>query len=384
MVKMKTIKLGFVKELKKQIFGKGFPLIQVIIGPRQVGKTTGVKQLLRELKKQDYLYYSADGDIQKPSSWLSEKWLIAQSTPELKLLVIDEVQNIESWSSTIKMHWDEQADKKKKIKLILLGSSSMSIHTGLSESLAGRFLIHNVYHWSFQESKEAYGLTFEQFLKYGGYPGSYNYIEDTTQWLNYIKNSIIDPVIGKDILTQVRVKSPALFKQCFMLATSYPAQEISYTKLLGQLQDKGNTDQVKQYLEHFEAAFLLKQLFKYSEKKTLQRSSSPKILPLCPALYTSGLDADLNSEERGRCFEVAVGATLLRLPGELFYWREKNFEVDFVYKFGKKLIGIEVKSGRVKKAKGLMAFKKQFPHAELIIVTPTNFLKLTDLIEGPL
>ena len=147
-------------------------------------------------------------------------------------------------------------------------------------------------------------------------------------WLRYVKESIVAPVIGKDILMNARVKSPALFKQCFDLAASYPAQEISYTKLLGQLQDRGNTDLVKYYLELLEGAFLIKQLFKYSGKKVVTRSSSPKILPLCPALFSIQVDADLNTEEEGRMFELVVGASLAQGPGELFYWREKNDEGD--------------------------------------------------------
>ena len=377
---MNEIQLQFVSHLKNQL-SQEKQHIQVVLGPRQVGKTTGVKQLLNQMDKSEYLYFSADGEISKDPSWLTEKWHFAKSNNSVQVLVIDEIQNVEKWSSKIKELWDEQATSTKKLKLILLGSSSLSIQSGLSETLAGRYFVHRVYHWNLNESHKAYGLTLDQFLAYGGYPGSYEYVMEQEQWLNYIKHSIIDAVIGRDILTQVRIKSPALFKQCFEIASSYPAQEISYTKLLGQLQDKGNTDQIKNYLEHFEGAFLLKQLFKYSEKKVLTKSSSPKLLPLCPALYSVGLDAQLSKEERGRSFEVAVGCELLRAPGELYYWREKNFEVDFVYKYGKKLIGIEVKSGRKKSSKGIDKFKEKFPKAKILIITPDNFSELKNLVE---
>ena len=354
-------------------------LIDVVIGPRQVGKTTGVKQLLKKINT-DSLYVSADGDVLKSSSWITEQWLLAKSRSPNTILVIDEIQKVENWSEVIKQLWDQQNFDEDHIKLILLGSSSLEVQRGLSESLAGRFLLHKVYHWSPQESLKAYGLDLDAYLKFGGYPGTYPFVDEKIAWLNYTQSSIVDAVIGKDILSLARVKSPALFKQCFYLACSYGAQEISYTKLLGQLHDKGNTELVKHYLELFEQAFLLKQLFKFSNKKTLSRSSSPKILPMCPALYSLTLDADYNAENKGRAFEITVGALLSMLPGELYYWRHKNLEVDYVYKFGKKLWAIEVKSNFKKTAKALDEFKKEFPSATLVLMNQDNFQKEIELI----
>jgi uncharacterized protein len=374
----KVIQLPFLEKVKASL-KKDDPLIQVIIGPRQVGKTTGIKLLMESWGKENIpcKYVSADGDILFPNSWILEQWELARIESNSSILIIDEIQKVERWPEIIKKLWDE---KKSQIKLVLLGSSSLSIQKGLKESLAGRFELHRVYHWNYLESQKAYGIDLESYLIFGGYPGSYQFISERDTWLNYLKESIINPVIGKDILQQARVKSPALFKQCFDIICSYPAQEISYTKLLGQLQDKGNTDLIKYYLELFEEAFLIKQVFKYTNKKVLTRSSSPKILPGCPALYSVGLDAQLNSEERGRSFELMIGAQLMRLPGELFYWREGNFEVDFIYKYGKKLYGLEVKSGRKKKQGGLEKFKSNFPTAEILIVTPENFLKVFESI----
>jgi predicted AAA+ superfamily ATPase len=376
---MITLELPFVHQLAQSLRAKD-PLIQIVLGPRQVGKTTGVKQLLQKYPENQCLYFSADGAISHAPSWLIDKWYTAKSDSKVKLLIIDEIQNIENWSATIKQLWDEQVDENKPLKVILLGSSSLSIQKGLQESLAGRFQVHQVFHWNFEESKEAYNLSFEEFLTFGGYPGSYRFIKKPDEWVSYIKHSIIDPVIGKDILSQTRVKSPALFKQCFEIATSYPAQEISYTKLLGQLQDRGNTDLVKHYLQNFEGAFLLKELFKYTNKPALTRSSSPKLLPMCPALYTINLDAQLNATERGRSFECVVGAALQRFPGNVYYWRERNYEIDFIYKYGKKLIGIEVKSGAIKSTKGLEKFKAKFPASKLIIITPDNLHQLKELL----
>ncbi len=371
----KIIKLPFLHGLERAL-ASNTTLIQVIIGPRQVGKTTGIKQLLAKTTKNTSCYYSADGPLPKSSDWLFERWHETLGDTRMNLLVIDEIQNVENWSGTLKQVWDEaqhNITRNIPLRIVVLGSSSLSLQKGLGESLAGRFQLHRVHHWSLEESREAYGLDLETYLRFGGYPGAYRFIGDVPAWLSYIQTAIIDTAVGKDILTHARVKSPALFRQCFDIASAYPAQEISYTKLLGQLQDKGNTDLVKSYLEHYEGAYLLKQLFKFSNTATLKRSSSPKLLSLCPALYTVGIDADLGPDERGRSFELAVGMALLRLPGALYYWRERNDEVDYVYQFGRTITGIEVKSGRKKSARGLEKFKQRYPNANIKIITPENF-----------
>ncbi len=371
--------MPFVDQLNKAL-QESKPLIQIVLGPRQVGKTTGILQLSKQATDPRYAYYSADGDIARPQDWLLERWYAVKSDKEKEVLIIDEIQNIENWSPLVKKLWDEQRLEKRFLKLVLLGSSSLDIQKGLEESLAGRFQVHNVFHWSFQESNKAYGISFDEYLLYGGYPGAYRFIKDREKWLSYMKNSIVDAVIGKDILNQVRVRSPALFRQAYDIAMLYACQEISYTKLLGQLQDKGNTDLVKYYLNHYEGAFLLRSLFKYSKKHHLKRSSSPKILPMCPALYSINLDADLNQEELGRSFESIVGAALCRLPGRLYYWRERNQEVDFIYQEGKKLVAIEVKYNSRKESKGLGAFKNKYPSAKILLINKDNFLDMEALL----
>ncbi|MFN7728417.1 MAG: ATP-binding protein, partial [Bdellovibrio sp.] len=325
----KDIKINFINDLENQDASL-WSSIQVILGPRQVGKTTGVQQFLSSQVKTPSRYLTADGQISKSGQWLELQWLQFQQESPDGLLVIDEIQKVENWSEIVKKLWDQQAQSKKKLRVIVLGSSSLEIQKGLSESLTGRFFLHRVHQWNLSESARAYGLDFEEYLKYGGYPGSYELRKDRQAWLSYVKNSIIETVIGRDILTLSRVKSPALFRQCFDLACSYGAQEISYTKLLGQLQDRGNVDLVKHYLELFEGAFLLKQLSRYSAKKTLSRASSPKILPLCPALYSVTLDAEYSLAERGRAVELAVGAARVRLRGQRYSWRAAAPEVEYV------------------------------------------------------
>jgi uncharacterized protein len=203
--------------------------------------------------------------------------------------------------------------------------------------------------------------------------------QDPDRWYAYMKDAIVEAVIGKDILQSHKVANPALFRQAFQTLCAYPAQEISYTKLLGQLQDRGNTDLVKHYIDLYGGAFLLHALQKYSPKAWLARSSSPKMLPACPALYSmaAGVNVIQNAEQRGRAFELAVGAELLQQPGQVSYWRERNDEVDFVYQYRDALYAIEVKSGRKKSSKGLAAFCAQVPEAAPVIISPENFAQFS-------
>lgn len=367
------IKLPFITELKRNLNDEASSLIQVLLGPRQVGKTTSILHFLENEFGNEYLYLSADKVLNSDHHWLRESWQNARSSNAL--LVIDEIQKVEDWAETIKSLWDEEKRRKKPIRCVLLGSSSLDIQRGLSESLTGRFQLLHAHHWNSAESLEGYGLTLDEYLKYGGYPGSYEMRSDQSQWISYLRTSIISTVIEKDILLNNTVKSPALFKQAFDIVMSYPAQEISYTKLLGQIQDKGNTDLVKYYLRLYEGAYLLRALEKYSGKAVKTRTSSPKILPLCPAMYFLEIQENYSSEEKGHVFELIVGAQLHRTGLPLYYWRESNDEVDFVLTKGRTVWAIEVKSGRRKSSKGLAAFKKKFPGARLAIITMENYLE---------
>lgn len=370
-----TYERAFVAQLEKRLRGEP-PLIQVLVGPRQVGKTTGLRQLLARTADK-YHYANADDLLATDRTWLLEQWQKALLLGDGALLVIDEIQKIPNWSEALKSLWDMHP---RRLRVVVLGSSSLQIQTGLTESLAGRFELIRIYHWTFSELKDAFGYGLERYLLYGGYPGAVAYEDDYDRWYAYLKDAIVEAVVGKDILLNRKVANPGLFRQAFEILCRYPAQEISYTKLLGQLQDKGNTDLIKYYLELYAGAFLIYTLGKYSAKGWLTRTSSPKIITACPALYTmtAGPWALADPERRGRVFELAVGAELLQLPGELFYWREKNAEVDFVYRYQGRLYALEVKSGRKKSAKGLEAFVKHFPEASPVILTPDNFSLLSE------
>jgi predicted AAA+ superfamily ATPase len=360
----------FVAELLQRLQGQP-RLIQVLTGPRQVGKTTGVRQLMAQCGWPAH-YASADDVLTSDRSWLLQQWQQALLLGNDALLVIDEIQKVPNWSETLKALWDQQP---ARLRVLLLGSSALQIHTGVSESLAGRFELLRIHHWTFAQLQAAFGYDLPRYLAFGGYPGAVALEGSPDRWYAYMKDAIVEAVIGKDILQSRTVAKPALFRQAFEILCAYPAQEISYTKLLGQLQDGGNTDLIRHYIELYGAAFLLHALQKYSAKTWLSRSSSPKMLPACPALYSlvAGVSVATNAEQRGRAFELAVGAELMQQPGQLFYWRERNDEVDFVLQYPDRLYAIEVKSARKKSGRGLEAFCRQAPQALRVIVTPDNF-----------
>ncbi|MDP2854981.1 MAG: ATP-binding protein [Smithellaceae bacterium] len=371
----KLYERSFVAQLEQRL-SVGQPLIQVLVGPRQVGKTTGVKQLLARYPYATH-YANADDILTTDRTWLIEQWQKALLLGKKTLLVIDEIQKVSNWSETVKSLWDKAS---KALRVIILGSSSLQLQKGLTESLAGRFELIRTYQWSFDELKHAFKYDLDRYLMYGGYPGAVAYENEFDRWYGYLKDSIVESVVGKDILLNHKVGNPALFRQAFEILCHYPAQEISYTKLLGQLQEKGNTDLVKYYIELYSGAFLIHPLEKYSAKNYLSRGSSPKVLVSCPALYTmhEGAQVLADPEKRGRIFEAAVGTQLLQLPGDLYYWREKQKEVDFVYKYQGLIYAVEVKSGRRKLSQGLNAFMVKFPKARPVIITPENFAQFSE------
>jgi predicted AAA+ superfamily ATPase len=344
--------------------------IQVLIGPRQVGKTTGVKRVLEGYSGPKH-FASADSPAPHNAEWLSAQWNIARRLGDNAVLVIDEIQKVTNWAEATKALFDEHREEKT-LKVVFLGSASLSIQTGLISALAGRFELIKVPHWSFEECQRAFGWHLDTFLNYGGYPAAAEFVNDFFRWQSFVRDSIVEPVIGRDISGLVRINNPSLFRQAFRLAMNYPAQVVSYQKFLGQLQERGNASTVKHYLELFESAFLIKRLEKFSGSQRISISSSPKIVPLAPALINSFASekSQLDQPEwRGRTFESYVISQLLKLSGEFFYWADNKHEVDLVRRIGQRVIAYEIKSGTSQRIKSLHAFRKKFPDAESEIIT---------------
>lgn len=367
--------------------------IQVILGPRQVGKTTMVNQLLSQLSI-PYINESADAISATNSAWLMQAWETARlrmkaSGASEYLLVIDEIQKIDNWSEVVKQQWDKDTREKVNIKVILLGSSRLLIQKGLTESLAGRFETFYLGHWSFAEMEAAFGWSIEQYIYFGGYPGSATLINDEERWKNYIKDSLIETSISKDILMLTRVDKPALLKRLFELGCLYSGQILSYTKIIGQLQDAGNTTTLANYLKLLSDCGLLGGLEKYAGSVIRQRSSSPKFQVYNNALLTSQddetyLTAIVNPKLWGRLVESSVGAHLLNHAVSerynLYYWREGNHEVDFILEKGDKTIGLEVKSGASPDNEGMGIFNEKF-HPDKMLLVGTGGISYEDFLK---
>jgi len=354
--------------------------IQVLAGPRQAGKTTLLLQASDELEI-PLRYVSADEPTLRGASWIDQQWAIARLEAKAvnnAVLVFDEIQKIPGWSETVKRLWDEDTRTRLPLKVVLLGSAPLLIAQGLTESLAGRFEILYLPHWSFAEMRAAFNWTPDEYIFYGGYPGAASFISEPARWSRYIIDSLIETSVSRDVLLLSRVDKPALMRRLFELACRYSGQILSYTKMLGQLQDAGNTVTLAHYLELLEGVGMVRGLPKYAGDAARSRASSPKLQVLNTALMTAACgfnlaEARANPEFWGRLVESAIGAHLANseMTGEykLYYWRERNHEVDFVVQAGRELISIEVKSGRAPLAHaGTAAFVKAFkPRRSLLV-----------------
>ncbi len=368
--------------------------IIAVTGSRQVGKTTLVRQIVDELG-QPCTYVSADQPSVRDAVWLEQQWQAARVEAENSggaILVVDEVQKVDQWSEIVKRLWDEDTSIEIPLKVVVLGSAPLLVERGLTESLAGRFEVLRLPHWSFAEMREAFGWSLDQFLYFGGYPGAAPLIEDESRWVSYILDSLIETTISRDVLLHTRVDKPALLRRLFELGCSYSGQILSYNKMLGQLTGAGNTTTLAHYLELLSAAGTLTGLQRYAGGKARRRSSSPKLQVLNTALLTaqSGMDFNAALGDRvfwGRLVESAVGAHLAAeaVPGRyrLYYWRYRNAEVDFVVESGRSLTAIEVKSGRVRdRPAGIAAFLKQFGSARSLLVG-SGGIPVEEFLEPP-
>ena len=357
--------------------------IQVLAGPRQTGKTTIVRQVTDEGRIPVH-YASADEPTLQSRVWIEQQWetgrLLAAQTEgkDGALLVLDEIQKVTGWSEVIKRLWDSDTRHTLSLKVLLLGSAPLLIQRGLSESLAGRFEIIPVTHWSYAEMREAFGWDLARFIYFGGYPGAADLVADQQRWSRYIMDSLIETTLSRDILLMTRVDKPALLRRLFQLGCTFSGQILSYQKMIGQLQDAGNTTTLAHYLALLTGAGMLTGLQKFAAHQVRERASSPKLQVLNTALISAQSrltleEAQKDRESWGRLAESAVGAHLINSAAgtgvELFYWRERGREVDFILRSGNTVVAIEVKSGSHKVGlPGMDAFDKAFaPNRKLLV-----------------
>lgn len=353
--------------------------IQVVIGPRQTGKSTGVSQALGKLSA-PVVEYAFDRPRDRRSAKLEEIWGQARemlgSSPEV-ILSLDEIQKVPDWSSTVKFLWDEDTRRGNNIKVVATGSSALTLRGGMAESLKGRFEEIASTQWTLAECRDAFGYSLDDFLFFGGYPGAAALKDEPDRWFAYMHDSIIEPTITQDVLEMETVKKPALLRVLFEIGAMYSAREISYRKLLGQLDDRGNTEVISHYLDLLSHAGLLSGLRKYDEKPLRSKTSSPRLLVHDTSLMTAASEEDAealfaNPAQKGHLIETAAGAYLLeRSRQERFsvrWWRDRNDEVDFVITKGRKRTAIEVKGGHTRRTKGLGAFVEKYPGTYVLIV----------------
>lgn len=355
--------------------------IQVLAGPRQVGKSTLVQQMLRDVSM-PYTLENADGVKPEDTDWIRRVWESVRITMQLQheeehLLVIDEVQKIDNWSEAVKREWDKDSREGRNIKVVLLGSSRLLIKKGLTESLAGRFELIRITHWSYTEMRDAFGYTLDQYIYYGGYPGPAMMIGDEKRWKKYIKDSLVAPAIEKDVIMTSNIYKPALMKRTFELGCSYSGELLSLTKMIGQLQDAGNVTTVAGYVDILSQCALLCGLQKYANDDSRKYNSIPKFQVFNNALLTTYkgrtfLQDRQDTDIWGRWVESAVGAYLVSMAEELeykvYYWRERNDEVDFIVVSDDITLAIEVKSGRRKMNSGLPKFSEAFHPTRSFVV----------------
>lgn len=368
--------------------------IQVVMGPRQVGKSTVIKQVLQDLDT-PYRFYSADNVPATNGAWISDCWAAVRSLKnnmesESILIVIDEIQKIHNWSEAVKKEWDDDTFHDRNIKVLLLGSSRVLLEKGLSESLGGRFEEIRMTHWSYPEMRDCFGFSIDQYLFFGGYPGSASLISDEERYQQYIQSAIVEATINKDILMDTPISKPALLRQTFELGAAYSGQLLSLTKMLGTLQDAGNTTTLAGYIQLLRDSGMLTGLQKYSIDTARRKSSIPKFQVYNNALKTiyssyTFAEAILDRKAWGHIFESGIGAYIISQAFvhriEVFYWRERNDEVDFVLRKKGSTVAVEVKSNASKNTSGLETFKRVFkPDTALIVgdggISAEDFLSM--------
>lgn len=368
--------------------------IQVVMGARQIGKSTVVKQVLKDIAIPHQLF-SADNVPATNNAWISNCWAAVRSLKESNgwesaVLVIDEIQKISNWSEVIKKEWDDDTFHDRNIKVLLLGSSRVLLEKGLSESLAGRFEEIRMSHWSYPEMRDSFGFTLDQYIYYGGYPGAASLIDDEDRFSQYIQSAIIEATINKDILMDTPISKPALLRQTFELGAAYSGELLSLNKMLGALQDAGNTATLAGYINLLGESGLLCGLQKYSIDTARRKASIPKFqvfnnalkMVYSPFTFEQSI---LDRKTWGRLFESGIGAYLVSQAFvhrfEVFYWRERSEEVDFILRKKGSVVAVEVKSNAEKRTEGLERFRELFePQTSFIVgdggISAEDFLSM--------
>ena len=374
---------------------KNLPVIHLVTGARQVGKTTMMLEYTKE--NPNASYYSADDFPQLLPSYIDMVWEkerdLVHSTKTQRVLIIDEIQKVSGWQQSVKKNWEQDKRNGLSLQVVLTGSSRLLLQYNNEETLSGRFLPLYVPHWSFSEMEQVFGFTFEQYVFYGGYPGSVPFIQEEKLWRNYVVNSLIEPAIGQDILMLTPVLKPSLLRRLFDLSSMMSSQVVSFQKLIGQLQDAGNTSTLANYLNLLDQACLVTGLEKYSGGKVAEKNSIPKLQVYNNAFLAakSGTSFDKARNDAPlwcRLVEASIGSSLVNWTraneAKLLYWKDGNYEVDYVVIYQDQVFAIEVKSGHQNNTRGLEEFHKQYPNSKCLLISEEDSIgiKASDFIRS--
>ncbi|WP_420463143.1 ATP-binding protein [Candidatus Palauibacter sp.] len=419
---MKAFERPHVAQLVRELTDEsGPPLIVAVTGPRQSGKTTLVRQALRRLRglglRSRYIALDsadsghrtslsapdaisgADAATARPPSrdvgWLAGTWRRARRDARADsrglVLALDEVQHINDWSAAVKGLWDADRLAGCPLKVVILGSAPWRLLTGRGESLAGRFMSFPVRHWSLSEMAEAFDVTLDEYIFFGGYPGAIRHADDVRRWRHYMASSIVNPIFDRDILALTRVDKPSLMRQLVKMAPE-SGKILEYQTIAGRLKDAGSLTTLQHYVDLLSDAGIMTQLPNYSGSAVQRVASNPKLLALNSGLMTalSGYSFDAARADRtfwGQVVETAVGAHLhntLETAMHVAYWRDGADEVDFVLFQGPHVLGIEVKSGRRRGwPRGLRAFEERFPRTRTLLVGGEGGVPLNEFLSQP-
>lgn len=378
---------GCLEALRARLAEPAPGRIQLLTGPRQVGKTT-LLLALQEAEGERAVYAAADGpEALLPGFW-ERLWAVVEEVAARKgkaSLLLDEAHLLPGWSGRLKAEWDRLRRRKLPVHIVATGSSALHLATGSRESLAGRFERTVLSHWSAASLADAFGLAprvaADLLVREGGYPGAYPLRNDVSRWTAYVRDAILEPAIGRDLLALAAVRRPALLRQVFGVCAASPAQIVSLQKLQGQLQDPGALETIAHYLALLEEGFLVAPLSKFSMRPARQRAAPPKLVVLSNAFLAAadprGAPApDVDPARYGAWVENACLAYAWSAGQRVSYWREEPLEVDAVVEGSWGAWAIEVKTGTVTQGdlRGLAELTRRNPSLRpLVLCEPGAF-----------
>lgn len=348
--------------------------VQVLTGPRQVGKTTLLLELARRLP--NAVYHAVDTPEAAMPGWWEAIWRDVQSRTKHgpAVVLLDEIQYLANWDRLMKAKVDEIQRNKLAVNVAVSGSSALLVGRGLKETMAGRFEKLRLLHWSAADLQAAFSLTDDEavahLVRRGSYPGAFPLRADSARWRAYLRDSIIEPAIGRDILLMEPVRKPALLRQLFLVCLGHPAEIVSLQKLAGELHAAGALETVAHYLAVLEQAYLVAGLEKFSPRMLRRRAAPPKIVVLNNALMAALEEVSDAHPRWGLWVENACLAHAWNRGQELFYWREEPLEVDGVFMGSWGNWAVEVKAGSfsARDLGGLLEFCRRYPEFQPLVL----------------